>query len=462
MKTIVSISTMLMISASLMAQDRITVKGNVESQLWAPVAGATVTVKGTDTGVLTDEHGDFTIDATKGETLVFTLPGHSTVEQKVAGGSMSVTMNINFKSVTVNPDNTITFVYSAPKAHSVQVGGNFFRLENGTYGEGFADMTQRADGLWTYTTVPTKSELYRYEFLIDGVYVIDETAPYTIRDGEVLRNAFVVPGEVGDLTMVQDVPHGTVSHPWYHSSVGIDRRLSVYTPYGYEAGKNKKYPVLYLLHGMGGDELEWLNLGRAAQILDNLIAEGKIVPMIVVMPNGHIGQSAAPSENSLGYDKAKQSRNTVATGANAYEENFMDIVNFIDKTYRTYTDRKHRAIAGLSMGGGHTNVISVNYPDKFGYVGLFSAAVSMGQTRPGAQPSKMMADYDAKLAKLFSYKPVYRIYIGDEDFLYTTNRSFREKLDAAGYEYVYTESDCGHVWKNWRHYLADFATYLFR
>lgn len=454
----------LFICAPAFSQETITVKGKVSSQLWAPVAGADVCVKGADAiGVKTDENGDYSLcGVTPGATLVFSLPGYRTAEVKAAGETVNATLNLTVQSVKVNPDNSVTFTYSAPKAHSVQVGGNFFQLPNGTFGEGFADMSQTADGLWTYTTGPTKSELYRYEFIIDGNYTIDASAPYTIRDGEVLRNVFVVPGETGDLTMVQDVPHGTVSRVWYHSDgLGIDRRMSVYTPYGYEASKKQKYPVLYLLHGGGGDENEWLNLGRAAEIMDNLIAAGKIVPMIVVMPNGHAGMTAAPGENSFGYAQAKNSRYAVRPGANAYEANFMEIVNFIDKTYRTVPDRKHRAVAGLSMGGGHTSVISANYPDKFGYVGLFSAAVRMG-AYPGQQISPMMENFDAKLEKMFSYKPLYYIAIGDEDFLYEANKTFRANLDAHGYQYIYKESDCGHVWKNWRHYLSDFATLLFR
>lgn len=453
----------LLITVSLMAgllahAQKMTVSGMVSSQLWAPVSDVNVAVKGSDKGVKTDVKGRYCIEVEKGSTLVFSLPGYTTAEAVVDQATVNATINLVVKSVVVNEDKTVTFTYVAPKAHSVQVGGNFFRLANGTYGEGFADLTQAADGLWTYTTVPVISELYRYEFIVDGVYTIDASAPYTIRDGEVLRNVFVVPGETGDLTMVQDVPHGTVAKVWYHSEgLGADRRLSVYTPAGYEASKNRKYPVLYLLHGGGGDENEWLNLGRAAQIMDNLIAAGKCLPMIVVMPNGHAGQTAAPGENSFGYDQAKQSR--LRTAANAYEANFMEIVRFIDKNYRTQADRKHRAVAGLSMGGGHTSVISANYPDQFGYVGLFSAAVRMGGNNAA---SVMMQDFDAKLARLFSYKPLYYIAIGDEDFLYDANKEFRANLDAKGYPYLYKESDCGHVWKNWRHYLADFAPMLFR
>jgi len=436
------------------------VTGKVASQLWAPVAYAEVAVQGGSAKATTDVAGAFSIDAKEGDTLVVSLPGYRTAKVAVGDGPVSATLNYDLKTVVVNPDNTVTFSYSAPGARSVQVCGNFFRLENGTYGEGIAQMQKGTDGIWRYTTVPTKSELYRYEFIIDGNYTIDAASPYTIRDGEVLRNVFVVPGEVGDLTMVQDVPHGTVSKVWYPSSLGYDRRMSVYTPAGYEANPSKRYPVLYLLHGGGGDENEWLNLGRAAQIMDNLIAQGKTVPMIVVMPNGHAGMTAAPGENSKGYAEAKSSRFASRLAPNAYEATFGEVIDFVDKTYRTLPDRAHRAIAGLSMGGGHTYVISANYPDKFGYIGLFSAAVRDFSGIPN--PSEMTRDFGAKLEKLFSYHPLYYIAIGDEDFLYQANKASREMLDKAGYEYEYHESDCGHVWKNWRHYLGDFSQRLFK
>ena len=459
MKKVLFISAIVLLAASC-GQKPGNVAGKVESQLWAPVAGVNVSVVGGTAKARTDFEGRYTINANEGDTLLFELPGYRSARAIVKDGVADATVNLTCKTVQVNPDRTITFTYPAPDAKSVQVCGNFFQLENGTFGEGIAQMAKNADGLWTYTTVPTKSELYRYEFIIDGNYTIDAAAPYTIRDGEVLRNVFVVPGEVGDLTMVQDVPHGTVSKIWYPTALGYDRRMSVYTPYGYEASGNKKYPVLYLLHGGGGDENEWLNLGRAAQIMDNLIASGKTVPMIVVMPNSHVGMSAAPGENSRGYDGAKSSR-MVRMEPNTYEATFGDVMSFVEKTYRTIPDRAHRAICGLSMGGGHTCVISANYPDKFGYVGLFSAAVS--NYPADRATSEMTKDFDKKLAKLFSYKPFYYIAIGDEDFLYQANKSYRETLlDPHGYPYTYKESDCGHVWKNWRHYLTDFSQYLFK
>ena len=367
----------------------------------------------------------------------------------------------DLKSAIVNEDGSVTFNFLAPKAHKVQIVGDFMEGEKGTNigmaSSGIVDMTEGEGGVWTYTSKPLDSELYSYTFLVDGIATIDPNHPYVFRDFATLTNLFIIPGGMGDLYSVQDVPHGSVTAVWYHSDgLGTDRRMNVYTPYGYEQSK-KKYPVLYLLHGMGGDEDEWKNFGRACTILDNLIAQGKAEPMIVVMPNGHAGMSAAPGESAMGYYKPYHFREGTMDGT--FETYFPEIVKFVDKTYRTQSDKAHRAIAGLSMGGFHSAFISANYPDLFGYVGLFSAAV--GVTREDVSP--IYRDFDAKLATQFKKGvKLYWMGCGNVDFLYNNNKALREKFDAAGYPYVYKETDGGHVWKNWRIYLADYAPRLFK
>lgn len=364
------------------------------------------------------------------------------------------------KSAVVNEDGSVTFNFLAPKAHKVQIVGDFMEGEKGVNAgmaaSGLVEMAEGEGGVWTYTSKPLESELYSYMFMVDGIATIDPNHPYVFRDFATLTNLFVVGGGQGDLYAVNDVPHGTVAARWYDSEgLGATRRMNVYTPYGYENSK-KRYPVLYLLHGSGGDEDEWKNFGRACQILDNLIAQGKAVPMIVVMPNGHVGMDAAPGESDWGYYKPYH----VKDKRGAFEENFMEIVNFIDKEYRTIAKKNSRAIAGLSMGGGHTCYISANYPDKFGYIGLFSAGIGY---RGGEQESPVYNDMDAKFAKLFSLNPkLYWIGIGRSDFLYKNVKDLRDRFDAAGYPYEYMETDGGHVWKNWRIYLSEFAPKLFR
>lgn len=368
----------------------------------------------------------------------------------------------DLKSAIVNEDGSVTFNFLAPKAHKVQIVGDFMEGEKGTNvgmaSSGIVDMTEGEGGVWTYTSKPLVSELYSYTFLVDGIATIDPNHPYVFRDFATLTNLFTVPGGMGDLYSVQPVPHGSVTAVWYHSDgLKMDRRMNVYTPYGYEANPKKKYPVLYLLHGMGGDEDEWKNFGRACTILDNLIAQGKAQPMIVVMPNGHAGMSAAPGESDMGYYKPYHFEKGTMDGT--FETYFPEIVKFVDKTFRTQADKAHRAIAGLSMGGFHSAFISANYPDLFGYVGLFSAAV--GVTREDISP--IYKDFDAKLATQFKKGvKLYWMGCGNVDFLYKNNKALREKFDAAGYPYVYLETDGGHVWKNWRIYLADYAPRLFK
>lgn len=293
--------------------------------------------------------------------------------------------------------------------------------------------------------------------LVDGLKINDPSNVHRIRDVKSVSDVFIIPGERADLYKINDVPHGTVSKVWYYSPVlGMDRRLTVYTPAGYETG-NKRYPVFYLLHGMGGDENAWTELGRASQILDNLIAQGKAEPMIVVMTNGNADQQAAPGESSLGFSVPSTQHPRTMEGS--FEKHFPDVVNFIDKNYRTVKSKKSRAIAGLSMGGFHSLHISKEYPDMFDYVGLFSAAIMPGKDAK----SPVYEDIEGKLKRQFEKKPaLYWIAIGDKDFLYQANKDYRKLLDDKGYKYTYYETPEGHIWKNWRIYLTEFAPQLFK
>jgi enterochelin esterase family protein len=228
--------------------------------------------------------------------------------------------------------------------------------------------------------------------------------------------------------------------------------MTVYLPAAYD-GK-KRFPVMYLLHGHGGDETAWGDLGRASQIMDNLIAEGRCVPMIVVMPNGNPTCNAAPGWWHEGmYTPDGNAFNDRGAKA-SMEESFMDIVNFVDSHYCTIRKRSARAVTGLSMGGGHTFGISRLYPETFDYYGLQSAAARMNR-----DADKL----DAQLSRLFASKPkLYWIAIGKEDFLMPMNQQLRQYLDAHGYPYEYYENDGGHLWRNWRIYLTLFAQRLFK
>lgn len=367
-------------------------------------------------------------------------------------------------SPDIHEDNTVTFRLDAPKAGQVLVTGDFLPTEKistpfGSFdAPGKAELKKNSDGLWEFTTAaPLSPELYSYTYIVDSLRMNDPNNVYMLRDVASVSNIFIIPGGRADLYRVNKVPHGTVSKVWYESSsLGMDRRMTVYTPAGYEKG-DRRYPVLYLLHGMGGDENAWTELGRTAQILDNLIASGKAEPMIVVMPNGNASQEAAPGETSSGLTPPTIRLPKTMDGT--FEASFPEIVNFIDANYRTMADKSHRAIAGLSMGGFHSMNISREYPDMFDYVGLFSAAIKPGED----VKSPVYSDIDRKLKIQFDAKPsLYWIGIGDKDFLYDANREYRETLDAKGYPYTYYETPDGHIWKNWRIYLTEFAPQLFK
>lgn len=367
-------------------------------------------------------------------------------------------------SPEVHDNNTVTFRLKAPKAVKVQVTGDFLPTQKiktpfGEFdGPGVADLTEDKDGVWEFTTPePLKPELYSYTFLVDGLKITDPSNVYQIRDVASVTNVFIIGGDRADLYKVNKVPHGTVSKVWYHSDVlDLDRRLTVYTPAGYETS-GKRYPVFYLLHGMGGDENAWSELGRTAQIMDNLIAQGKAKPMIVVMTNGNAALEAAPGESSQGF--TAPSMNLPKTMEGSFETAFPEVVKFIDKTYRTQANKKGRAIAGLSMGGFHSMHISKQYPDMFNYVGLFSAAIMPGKD----VKSPIYDDLEGKLKTQFAKKPaLYWIGIGTTDFLYKANEDYRKMLDEKGYKYTYYETGEGHIWKNWRIYLTEFAPLLFK
>ncbi|MFV0555485.1 MAG: esterase [Mangrovibacterium sp.] len=380
----------------------------------------------------------------------------ASAQQALWGGAQII-------SPEVNNNKTVTFRLQAPEAKEVKVTGDFLPTEKietpfGTSdAPGSAALTKNAEGVWEYTSEVLASELYSYTFLVDGLKINDPSNVYMIRDVASVTSTFIVSGNPGDLYSVQSVPHGTVARTWYHSNVlSKNRRLTIYTPPGYEEGK-EKYPVFYLLHGMGGDEEAWIALGRTAQILDNLIAQGKAKPMIVVMTNGNVDQEAAPGESAEGLLKPTMQLPNTMNGK--FEEHFPDVISYVESTYRTIAKKESRAIAGLSMGGFHSLHISRYYPDLFDYVGLFSAATSVNDPKS----SKVYANVESTLKTQFSKNPkLYWIAMGNTDFLYKNCVEYRALLDKNNCKYIYRESEDGHIWKNWRIYLSEFVPMLFK
>ena len=355
------------------------------------------------------------------------------------------------QSPVVNADGTVTFNFYSPSAQRVSVSGDFDEIRNQRL-----EMTKQENGVWTVTTKALNPELYSYSLSVDGQRFVDPANSYVNRDISTLSNIFIVTksnDDKGHLYSVNDVPHGTLSRVWYDSpTLGQQRRMTVYLPAAYD-GK-KAFPVMYLLHGHGGDETAWGDLGRASQIMDNLIAEGKCVPMIVVMSNGNPTCNAAPGWWHEGmYTPDGNAFNQRGAKA-SMEESFMDIVNYVDSHYKTIKKRSGRAVTGLSMGGGHTFGISRLYPETFDYYGLQSAAARVQQND---------AKFNEQMTRLFSSKPkLFWIAIGKEDFLIQQNNGLRQYLDEHKYPYEYYENDGGHIWRNWRIYLTMFAQKIFR
>lgn len=355
----------------------------------------------------------------------------------------------NTQSPQVNSDNSVTFRLYAPKAQKVQVHGDFM--------EGIQDMTNE-NGLWSFTTPANLSpELYMYWFRVDGIDMQDPGNLMRSRDVRTHMSNFIITKEEGDkgyLYQNHNVAHGNVSEVWYESpKLGMSRRMTIYTPAGYEKGG--KYPVMYLLHGAGGDEEAWPTLGRTAQIMDNLIASGKAAPMIVVMPNGNASDDASPYATGLTHKQKP---------ATTYEESFTDIMNYVQKNYRIKKGAKNTAICGLSMGGYHTFSISNLHPGKFDYIGLYSAAIRMGWRQENQPLEEYLEEKQGKaIEAVFAANPqLYWVAIGNTDFLYEQNKSLRNYFDKKGYKYEYFESDGGHIWRNWRIYLTMFAQRLFK
>ncbi len=377
--------------------------------------------------------------------IIFSMQVHA--QQSLWGGQ-------EITSPRIHEDNSVTFSVHAPNAGEVKLSGEWMPAEGWT--PGTVAMEKNEKGVWSFTTEPLEPELYTYFFLIDGFRTTDPANPFIVRDVASVMNILIVGGQHADLYKVNQVPHGSVTRRWYNSpTLDKDRRITIYTPPGYESN-TEKYPVLYLLHGAGGDEEAWITLGRTAQIMDNLIAQGKAKPMIVVMPNGNVSQSAAPGEGIRGFYKPQFMVPNTMDGN--YEASFPDIMKFVEDNYRVKAEKANRAIAGLSMGGFHALHISRYYPNTFDYIGLFSAAILPNQN----VSHEVYRDIDGTLKQqMENGYELYWIGMGKTDFLYDSGVQYREKLDNLGMEYVYRESEGGHVWRNWRVYLSEFVPLLF-
>lgn len=351
-------------------------------------------------------------------------------------------------SPEVSADRRVTFRILAPHAEAVKLSGS--DIPGNLQG---AAMTKGENGVWETTLGPLDPGAYRYNFNVDGVSVIDPRNPATSESNNNTWSVVPVPGS--DFMDTRNVPHGAVAAVTYYSTaLGRFRRMHVYTPPGYELGKGT-YPVFYLLHGAGDSDDSWTSVGRAGFILDNLIASGKAKPMVVVMPAGH----------------TRPVMRTPIGAPDEFEQDFAtDIMPYVEKNYRVINDRQHRAIAGLSMGGGQTLNIALAHVDKFTYVGVFSSGLFQafppaGRGGAAAPPSEApnweqqhMAELDnpaKKGLKLLWFST------GRDDRLMPVTKSTVELLQKHGFHPVFEESPGAHTWLNWRNYLIQFAPQLF-
>lgn len=356
-------------------------------------------------------------------------------------------------SPVIHQNNTVTFRLEAPDANRVTLSGNWIPAS-----EAQVELNRNDTGVWSVTTEILPPEIYTYFFNVNGIKVLDPSNSQVVRDGTRFESMLIVPGKESDVYTVKDVPHGQLSKVWYPSpTLNKDRRMYVYTPPGYFE-KNINYPVFYLLHGAGGDEDAWTTLGRAPYVLDNLIAEGKAEPMIVVMTNGNARSAAAPGDEPA-------NRNMEAPGPGqtmqvSFEESLIkDVIPYIENNYRTLNDKNNRAIAGLSMGGGHTQNITNANPGKFAYVGIMSMGLR-NNSRSGNYNEEVHKNQILAIQK--DGIKLYWIACGTDDFLYDGVTNLRKFYDDIGFNYEYRESTGGHTWTNWRIYLSEFAPRLFK
>ena len=341
-------------------------------------------------------------------------------------------------------NDSVTFRLKADYATVVKLSGSWMPNPWG----GTIDMTRGENNVWEVTIPLPEPEIYTYNFVADGVSVNDPQNVMVQRDGSRYLSMLLVEGERTENYKPAE-QRGTISHPWYDSNIlGINRRLTVYTPYGYETNPKAKYPVLYLLHGAGGDEEAWSSMGRTAQILDNLIQKGLAKPMIVVMPNGNPNQQAA---QTFGLPTTEYDWRDPAN-RNLYVQSLVEeIVPFIEKNYRTVAKKSHRAIAGLSMGGGHTIAATGMYPNTFDYI----CPLSMGANKSEELNAQLQG------IKKAGYK-LYWLACGNTDFLFDQANELDQALTENGLDHTYYVSEGGHVWANWRLYLNTFAPLLFK
>jgi enterochelin esterase-like enzyme len=342
-------------------------------------------------------------------------------------------------SPEVGSDRRVTFRLLAPKAREVLLTGEFM--------QGSKPLESGEDGVWGLTVGPFDAEIYHYNFTIDGVRTIDPGNPH-VKTGSTpstIASVLEIPDARPAFYDGQPVPHGEIRSHWYQSqSLNSLRRLTVYTPPGYERDVQTRYPVVYLFHGANADENAWNQLGRMNLILDNLLASGHAKPFIVVMPFGYGVPPNAPA--GQGQNTAMFSNDLIG-----------DVIPYIQSRYRTSTDRDHRAIIGLSMGGGQAVSIGLNHLELFSYVGGFSSGLGPAPDFPKTYAS-LIAHPDAANATL----RLLWVGCGTDDGAFGASKGFSEFLTENHIKHTFRASSGAHTWMVWRRYLHEVSPLLFQ
>jgi enterochelin esterase family protein len=350
-------------------------------------------------------------------------------------------------SPEISPDGRVTFRFRAPNAQAVEI-----HMEG--YGKALP-MTKDSGGVWSVTTDPLVPDDYAYSIIVDGVALIDPEN-HLIKPNLLGPASRVhVPGPATLPWEISDVPHGVVHHHFYHSRVvGDDRDFYVYTPPGYDASARTRYPVLYLLHGFSDDASAWTAVGRANIILDNLIAQGKAKPMLIVMPLGYgAPQILEGGWAGIGRNDRQRQELSEKNRQKFGEALLGEIIPMVERGYRVKSDRDARALAGLSMGGAETLFVGLNHLDTFSYLGSFSAG--------GGNPD-FAAAYPGLDASANSKLHVFWMSVGKNDGLLDSNEKFRDWVKGKGIHLEWVESPGAHWWPVWRRNLSDFLPQLFQ
>jgi enterochelin esterase family protein len=344
-------------------------------------------------------------------------------------------------SPEVHPDQSVTFRFRAPNAQEVLLGRE---------GTKPVPMVKDDQGVWSLTTAPLEPDYYGYSFIADGVGLMDPSNPLLKPNLINTQSMVHVPGPAPLPWEVMDVAHGILHHHFYKSGVvGDQRDYYVYTPPGYQPRAKQKYPVLYLLHGFSDDASGWTAVGRAHVILDNLIAQGKVKPMLVVMPLGY----GAPEIVARGFGGPRDAALRQRNFDRFTQALLTEVIPQVESAYHVIANRNSRAIAGLSMGGAESLLTGLNHLDGFAWVGSFSAGGL--QEDFSAQFPSLDAGANQRLRALW-------VACGMDDGLIGVNRKFRQWLKSKGIDHADIETPGVHSWMVWRRNLADFSQLLFR